>query len=45
MIWHHNSSFSLQDWASARWQEETKWDEKELKMKTWNEMRIDVNAF
>ena len=34
MIWHHDSDFSLQDWASARWWEETRWNEKELKMKT-----------
>ncbi len=34
MIWHHDSNFSLQDWASARQQEETRWNEKELKMKT-----------
>ena len=33
MIWHYDSSFSLQDWASARQWEETKWNEKELKTK------------
>ncbi len=33
MIWHHNSNFSLQDWASARQWEETRWNEKELKTK------------
>ncbi len=31
MIWHHDSNFSLQDWAFA---EETRWNEKESKMKT-----------
>ncbi len=40
MIWHHDSNFSLQDWASARQWEETRWDEKELKMKT--EMRQEL---
>ncbi len=40
MIWHHDSSFSLQDWASARWWEETRWNEKELKIKI--EMRQDL---
>ncbi len=33
MIWHHNSNSSLQDWASARWWEETRWNKKELKTK------------
>ncbi len=33
MIWHHDSSFSLQDWTSAKWWEETRWNEKELKIK------------
>ncbi len=40
MIWHHDSSSSFQDWASARRREETRWDEKELKMKT--EMRQEL---
>ena len=34
MTWHHDSNFSLQDWASARWWEKTRQDEKELKTKT-----------
>ncbi len=34
MIWHHDSSFFLQDWAFAKQQEKTRWNEKELKMKT-----------
>ncbi len=33
MIWHHNSNFSLQDWASAKQQEKTRWNKKELKTK------------
>ncbi len=33
MIWHHDSNFSLQDWASARQREEIRWNEKELKIK------------
>ncbi len=33
MIWHHDSNFSFQDQASVKWWEETRWNEKELKMK------------
>ncbi len=33
MIWHHDSSFSLQDWVFAKQWEEIKWNEKELKIK------------
>ncbi len=47
MIWHHDSSFSLQDWASAKWWEETKWNEKELKMKIemrWELMWMHINV-
>ncbi len=33
MIWHHDSNFSLQDWASAKQWEETRQDKKELKIK------------
>ena len=40
MIWHHDSSFSLQDWASARWWKETRWNKKESKIKT--EMRQEL---
>ncbi len=40
MIWHHDSNFSFQDWASTRQWEETRWNEKELKTKT--EMRWEL---
>ncbi len=47
MIWHHDSNFSLQDWASAKWWEETKWNEKESKMKIemkWELMWMHFNV-
>ncbi len=34
MIWHHDSNFFLQDWASAKQWKETRWNEKESKMKS-----------
>ncbi len=33
MIWYYDSNSFLQDWASAKQWEETRQDEKELKMK------------
>ncbi len=45
MIWHHDSSFFLQDWVFAKWWEETRWNKKKIEDEDWNKTRIDVNAF
>ncbi len=47
MIWHHDSNFSLQDWAFAKQWEETRWNEKEPKIKTemrWKLMWMHFNV-
>ena len=40
MIWHHDSNSSLQDWAFARWLEDTRWNEKESKTKTETKQKL-----